>query len=139
MQRISWDEYFIEIAKLSSVRSPCSRLQVGCVIVKDNRMISMGYNGFLSGCPHQSIVVDDHEQATIHAEMNAITDAAKRGVSLSGSVAYVTHYPCLNCFKALASSGIRRIVYDKDYNNNPTVDRLNHDDVVEIEKFSALR
>lgn len=99
----------------------------------------MGYNGFLSGCPHQSIVVDDHEQATIHAEMNAITDAAKRGVSLSGSVAYVTHYPCLNCFKALASSGIRRIVYDKDYNNNPTVDRLNHDDVVEIEKFSALR
>ena len=137
MQRISWQTYFIEIAKLSSVRSPCSRLQVGCVIVKDNRIISMGYNGFLSGCPHRSIIKDNHEQATIHAEMNAISDAARRGVSLCGSVAYITHYPCLNCFKALASSGIKHIVYDKDYRNDEIVSKLNHDQFVKIDKYQA--
>lgn len=68
----------------------------------------MGYNGFLAGTDHQSIVRNGHEQATIHAEINAITDAAKRGVSIDEAVAYITHYPCLNCFKALASSGIKR-------------------------------
>ena len=88
--RITWDEYFINVADLASVRSPCERLKVGCVLVKNNRLISMGYNGFLGGC----------EQA------NAITDAAKRGASIDDCVAYVTHYPCLNCYKALASSGI---------------------------------
>jgi dCMP deaminase len=77
--RITWDEYFINVADLASVRSPCERLKVGCVLVKNNRLISMGYNGFLGGCEHNSIVRDGHEQATIHAEINAITDAAKRG------------------------------------------------------------
>ena len=63
----------------------------------------MGYNGFLAGTEHKSIVRWGHEQATIHAEINAITDAAKRGVSIDDAEAYITHYPCLNCFKALAS------------------------------------
>ena len=127
MHRISWDDYFMEIAKLSSVRSPCERLKVGCVLVKDNRVVSMGYNGFLGGHPHNSIVRDNHEQATIHAEINAVTDAAKRGVSIDNAVSYLTHYPCLNCFKTLASSGIKHICYNLDYKNDPLVKDLNYD------------
>ena len=124
--RITWDEYFINVADLASVRSPCKRLKVGCVLVKNNRLISMGYNGFLSGTDHVSIVRDNHEQATIHAEINAVTDAAKRGVSIDGAEAYVTHYPCLNCFKALASSGVKKIYYNTDYKNDPVVEKLGY-------------
>lgn len=132
-ERMSWDEYFMNIANDSSKRSPCERLKVGCVLVKDNRMISMGYNGFLSNCEHKSIIRDNHEQATIHAEMNAICDAAKRGVSINESVAYITHYPCINCYKALASSGIKRIFYKHDYKNNEIIQDLNYNvDVMKI-------
>ena len=125
-ERISWNDYFMKAATLASVRSPCDRLKVGCVIVKNNRLISMGYNGFLAGTEHKSIVRWGHEQATIHAEINAITDAAKRGVSIDDSVAYITHYPCLNCFKALASSGIKKIYYQVDYKNDPFVEELGY-------------
>jgi dCMP deaminase len=116
----------MKTAQLASVRSPCERLQVGCVLVKNNRLISMGYNGFLGGCEHKSIVRDNHEQATIHAEINAVTDAAKRGVSIDGAEAYVTHYPCLNCYKALASSGVNKIYYNTDYKNDPVVEELGY-------------
>ncbi len=134
MERISWEKYFIDIASLSSIRSPCSRLKVGCVLVKDNRLLSMGYNGFLSGCPHKSIIVDNHEQATIHAEINAITDAAKRGVSVDGATAYITHHPCLNCYKALAASGVQQIIYAEDYKNDPIIQDLDY--ALPIRKFS---
>jgi dCMP deaminase len=123
---MSWQDYFMKAATLASVRSPCERLKVGCVLVKNNRLISMGYNGFLGGCEHKSIVRDGHEQATIHAEINAITDAAKRGASIDDCVAYVTHYPCLNCYKALASSGIKKIYYKEDYRNDPVVEELGY-------------
>ena len=86
----------------------------------------MGYNGFLAGMDHKSIVRWGHEQATIHAEINAITDAAKRGVSIDGAEVYITHYPCLNCFKALASSGIKKIYYQIDYKNDPIVEELDY-------------
>jgi len=124
--RISWNEYFIKAAELASVRSPCERLKVGCVLAKNNRLISMGYNGFLSGSEHVSIVRDGHEQATIHAEINAITDAAKRGASIDDCVAYVTHYPCINCYKALASSGIKKIYYKNSYKNDPILEELGY-------------
>jgi len=125
-ERISWNDYFMKAATLASVRSPCDRLKVGCVIVKNNRLISMGYNGFLAGTDHRSIVRWGHEQATIHAEINAITDAAKRGVSIDDSVAYITHYPCINCFKALASSGVKKIYYQVDYKNDPILEELGY-------------
>ena len=124
--RMSWQDYFMKAATLASIRSPCERLKVGCVLVKNNRLISMGYNGFLGGCEHKSIVRDGHEQATIHAELNAITDAAKRGASIDDCVAYVTHYPCLNCYKALASSGIKKVYYKEDYRNDPVVEELGY-------------
>ncbi len=118
-KRLSWDEYFMSVAFLISSRSPCERLHVGCVIVKDNRIISAGYNGFLPGEPHKSIVRDNHEQATVHAEQNALIDCAKRGVSCDGSIAYITHYPCLNCCKLLLAAGIKEIKYINDYKNDP--------------------
>lgn len=120
-KRMEWDEYFMSIAKLASQRSPCKRLHVGSVIVKDNRMISMGYNGFIAGCPHISHMRDGHEQATIHSEINAISDCAKRGVSLNGAKIYITHYPCLQCFKTICASGISEIIYLNDYNNDELV------------------
>ena len=80
--RLDWDEYFMSIAVLASQRSPCTRLNVGSVIVKNNRLVSMGYNGFIPGAPHISRVKDNHEQSIIHSEINAITDCAKRGASL---------------------------------------------------------
>lgn len=89
--RLAWKEYFKELALTTRTRSPCERLRVGCVLVKDNRIISLGYNGFLPGCEHKSILRDDHEQATVHAEQNAVCDCAKRGVPTDGCVAYITH------------------------------------------------
>lgn len=121
--RPSWDEYFMATAVLLSTRSPCERLHVGCLLVsggkRRNRIVAAGYNGFLPGARHVSRVRDGHEQATVHAEQNAVADAARRGSSLEGCVAYVTHYPCINCAKILASAGIAEIRYRLDYKNDP--------------------
>ena len=120
--RPSWNDYFKKIVSVTADRSPCERLHVGCLIVNNNRIISQGYNGFLPGCPHKSIVRDNHEQATVHAEQNAIIDCAKRGVSCKDSLAYVTHYPCINCMKILVGSGILKIYYINDYKNDNLVE-----------------
>lgn len=121
MDRPSWDEYFKKICLVTKERSSCHRLQVGCLLVKDNRIISQGYNGFLPGCPHKSIVRNNHEQSTVHAEQNAICDCAKRGVNCNGSTAYITHYPCIICCKLLLASGIKEIKYIDDYKNDELV------------------
>lgn len=122
--RLDWDQYFMSIAVIVSCRSPCERLKVGTVIVKDKHIISMGYNGFIAGAPHTSVVMDGHEQATIHSEINAITDCAKRGVCLDGAILYVTHYPCIHCFKCIAACGIKKIIYLEEYRNHPVVAQL---------------
>ena len=113
--RPTWDEYFMATAWLMASRSPCLRLRVGCVIVSGgqhpNRIVAAGYNGFLPGAPHNSWVRDGHEQATVHAEQNAISDAARRGIPIQGSIIYTTHFPCINCAKILAASGICFIKY----------------------------
>lgn len=120
-ERPSWDTYFREIVQVTASRSPCERLQVGCLLVQNNRIISQGYNGFLPGCQHTSIVRDGHEQATVHAEQNAIADCAKRGVSCASSIAYITHYPCIICCRILLAAGISNIKYIHDYRNDPLV------------------
>jgi dCMP deaminase len=84
----------------------------------------MGYNGFLPNADHVSIVINNHEQGTVHAEQNAISDAASRGVSVKNSTAYITHYPCINCFKILAASGIKEIKYLEDYKNDSTINKI---------------
>ena len=130
--RLSWDEYFMSTAFLISSRSPCERLHVGCVLVKDNRIISAGYNGFLPNMPHDSIVINNHEVATVHAEQNAITDCASRGVSTEGATAYITHYPCLNCAKILMASGIKEVRYCCDYRNDTLVEEITNLNLVRI-------
>ena len=132
MERPTWNEYFKEIVLATAKRSPCERLKVGCLLVYENRIISQGYNGFLPGCPHESIVRDNHEQATVHAEQNAICDCAKRGVSCNGAIAYVTHYPCLICARLLLASGISKIYYVHDYKKDKLVDVFTKQKNVEI-------
>lgn len=130
IDRLSWDNYFIFIALLASKRSSCSRLNVGCVIVKNSRIVATGYNGFLKGAPHISRIINGHEQFTVHAEQNAICDAASRGISLNNTIAYITHYPCLNCLKLLIASGISEIKYLNDYKNDPfTLEMINENNV----------
>jgi dCMP deaminase len=119
--RLNWDEYFAKIVSVTAERSSCHRLHVGCLLVKNNRIISQGYNGHLPGCKHESIVRNNHEQATVHAEQNAICDCAKRGVSCEGATAYVTHYPCIICCRLLLASGIKQIRYLEDYKNDELV------------------
>jgi dCMP deaminase len=138
MERISWNDYFIDLTKLISKRSPCSRLQVGCLLVKENRIIATGYNGFLPNATHDSIVIDNHEQATVHAEQNCIADCAKRGVNTEDAIAYITHYPCINCYKILVASGIKEINYIEDYKNNPVVEQINKNLLVTIKKVNNL-
>ena len=123
-KRLTWDEYFSKIMRVTAERSPCERLQVGCLLVKENRIISQGYNGFLPGCPHESIVREGHEQATLHAEQNAIMDCAKRGVSCEGCTAYITHYPCIICTRLLLAGGIKKINYLNEYKNDELVKKF---------------
>jgi dCMP deaminase len=134
-ERLGWDEYFMSIALLASQRSPCERLHVGSAVVKDNRLISMGYNGFIPGAPHISRVKDDHEQSIIHSEINAIADCAKRGTSLSGAKIYVTHYPCINCFRSIAACGIKEIIFLHNYKNDVLVQLLAEDANIKIRQL----
>lgn len=123
MERISWDQYFMAQSHLLALRSTCSRLAVGATIVRDKRIIAGGYNGSTSGSDHcieeGCYVVDGHCIRTIHAEMNSILQCAKFGVETAGSEIYVTHFPCLNCSKAIIQSGIKRVYYSVDYKNHP--------------------
>ncbi len=134
--RLSWDEYFMGIALLGSCRSPCSRLHVGSVIVKSNRIVSMGYNGYIGGSPHISHVRDGHEQAIIHSEINALGNSNRLGgISLEGASIYTTHYPCIGCFKSIASNGIKEIIYLNDYNNDPIVNIIASESDISIRKI----
>jgi len=135
--RLDWDEYFMSIALLASQRSPCKRLHVGSVIVKNNRLISMGYNGFIPGAPHISRIKDDHEQSIIHSEVNALADCAKRGVSLLGSKIYVTHFPCINCFRSIAACEIKEVIYLADYKNDELVEQLASDSGITLRKLGG--
>ena len=134
-ERLSWDDYFKQIVQVASLRSPCERLKVGCILVNDNRIISQGYNGFLPGCPHESIIRDNHEMATVHAEQNAIADCAKRGVSCNESIAYITHYPCIHCCRLLLASGIKEIKYIDDYKNDELVEKFTNQLEIPIYKL----
>lgn len=117
--RPSWDEYFTRIAHEVATRSTCPRLAVGAVIVRDKRILTTGYNGSPSGMPHCDDVgcliriVDGREscQRTLHAEQNAIIQAAYHGVSVRGSVLYCTHQPCLLCTKMIMNAGIEKVRY----------------------------
>lgn len=122
MERITWDQFFLAQGHLLALRSTCTRLAVGAVVVRDRRIISGGYNGSISGGDHcidqGCYVVDNHCVRTVHAEMNALLQCAKYGVSVSGADMYVTHFPCLPCTKSIIQAGISRLYYATDYKNN---------------------
>lgn len=133
--RPSWGEYFKDLVELTAKRSSCNRLHVGCLFVKDNRIIAQGYNGYITGCNHEEIIKDNHNIATIHAEQNTIADCAKRGVSCNGCEAYITHFPCFNCMKLMVSCGICKINYINDYKNDKLVNKLANDVNIIINKI----
>lgn len=113
------DQYFIQIAHVVAERSTCDRAHVGCVLVRDKQILTTGYNGSCKGLEHCDdaghLLIDGGCQRTIHAEINAIIQAARHGVSTEGAQAFITHFPCLSCAKALINAGITRIVYTNDY------------------------
>ncbi len=119
MTRPSWDEYFIGFAKAASVRATCDRKHVGAVIVVDKQVVATGYNGSVRGLPHCDDaghdMVGGHCVRTIHAEMNALAQAARRGVAVGDSAIYTTASPCWACFRVLVNAGIREFVYAEPY------------------------
>lgn len=123
MERISWNKYFMAQSELLALRSTCTRLAVGATIVRDKRIIAGGYNGSIAGGVHcideGCYVIDNHCVRTIHAEMNAILQCAKFGVPTDGADIYVTHFPCLQCCKAIVQAGIKTVYYEMDYKNHP--------------------
>jgi dCMP deaminase len=134
--RPSWDEYFMEIVDLIKSRSTCIRRQVGALIVKDKRILATGYNGAPTGCRHcteigclrQKMGIPSgqrHELCrAIHAEQNAIVQAAYSGTSVAGGTLYVTHQPCVLCAKMIINAGIKRIVYRGEYPDELSMELL---------------
>jgi dCMP deaminase len=114
-RRASWDEYFMNIARMVATRATCDRKHVGAVLVRDRTLLSTGYNGSIRGLGHCSedghMMEDGHCVRTVHAEANAIIQAAKNGVGIDGATIYTTASPCWPCFKLIANSGARRIVF----------------------------
>lgn len=121
-KRIPWDQYFMLQAVLLSLRSTCTRLSVGAILVRGQRMIAGGYNGSVSGDKHciddGCYMVDGHCLRTIHAEMNAVLQCAKFGIPTDGAELYVTDFPCLQCTKMLLQAGVKKIHYLRNYNND---------------------
>lgn len=118
-KRKSWHHYFMGFAEQASERATCDRLRVGCVLVKDKRIISTGYNGSLPAQPHCNeighLMIDNHCLRTCHAEVNCLYQAAKFGISVDGATCYCNWHPCLECLKALIASGIKKIYYKDVY------------------------
>lgn len=146
-ERPSWDEYFMEVASVVAKRSTCLRRSVGAVVVKDKRILATGYNGAPTGLQHCAVVgclrdklkMPSGERVEIcrglHAEQNALIQAAKYGISLDGSTVYTTLEPCVTCAKMLVNAGIKRVVYETQY-----VDQLSREILAEagmqVEQFA---
>ncbi|ORJ63570.1 deoxycytidylate deaminase [Geothermobacter hydrogeniphilus] len=136
MQRPSWDQYFMDIATLVASRSTCLRRQVGAVMVKGKNILATGYNGTPSGITHCSVTGCLREQLKVpsgerhelcrglHAEQNAIIQAARHGINIDGATLYCTHSPCIICSKMLINAGIRQIVYQVGYPDQLSLDML---------------
>src|SRR5579862_157657 len=125
-RRVDWHEYFMNIATEVASRSTRDRKHVGAVIVRDKTILSTGYNGSVRGLPHCDdvghMMEDGHCVATIHAEANAIIQAAKNGVRVDGADIYITASPCWNCFKIVSNAGIKNIFYGEFYRDDRIFD-----------------
>ncbi len=138
MKRPNWDEYFMQMAELTAKRSTCLRRQVGAVIVKDKHIIATGYNGAPKGLPHceelggclrEKLGVPSGERhelcRALHAEQNAIIQAATLAQSIEGATIYVTHQPCIICAKMIINAGIKRVVIRSGYPDKMSEDMIN--------------
>ena len=127
MTRLNWDEYFMGLATHAAARSSCDRAKVGAVLVIDRHVIATGYNGSVAGLPHCDdighLMVDGSCVSTVHAEQNALAQAAMHGAATKGATLYVTHKPCIVCTKLILNAGIVRIVYLEIYRHS--VQKLN--------------
>lgn len=136
-ERPGWDDYFMDMTELVATRSTCLRRQVGAVIVRDKHIISTGYNGAPKGVPHcaekggclrEKLGVPSGEKhelcRALHAEQNAIIQAATLGHSVEGATMYVTHQPCIICAKMIINAGIERIVVRNGYPDELSVEML---------------
>lgn len=123
--RPSWDDYFMGITFQVAQRGTCDRARVGAIIVKDRRILTTGYNGAPTGLPHCDevghLMINGHCMRTLHAEQNAIIQAALHGVSVAGGTIYVTHQPCLTCAKMIINAGLKRVVYAGHYPDENSV------------------
>jgi dCMP deaminase len=119
VERVSWDRYFMNLAREAARRSTCPRKSVGAIIVRDKAVLATGYNGSLRGLPHCTevgcLMENEHCVRTVHAEANALLQAARNGVRIDGADIYVTASPCWDCFKLIANAGIGRILYGEFY------------------------
>ena len=134
--RPSWDDYFMELAQVVAKRSNCSRRHVGAVVMRNNHILSTGYNGtphgvkncFAGGCPRCAGTTKSgshlEECLCVHAEQNAICQAALYGISLEGATVYITLSPCLTCAKLMINAGISEVVYDGQYEFLDTVKKM---------------
>lgn len=150
MARPSWDEYFMEITRLVVSRSTCLRRQVGAVVVKDKKILATGYNGAPSGLPHclevgclrEEMGIPSGERHELcrglHAEQNAIIQAAYHGVSINGATLYCTNLPCIICTKMLINAGIERVVYEQGY-ADPLASQMWEGSQVMVEQFQSKK
>jgi dCMP deaminase len=142
-RRVDWHRYFMNIAQQVASRSTCDRKHVGAVIVRDRTILSTGYNGSIRGMPHCDDVGHDLENGhcvgTVHAEANALIQAAKNGVQVDGAEIYTTASPCWSCFKLLANVGIRRIYYGEFYRDekSPRVAREIGIELIDLRELEA--
>lgn len=148
MSRPTWDEYFIEITHLVAKRSTCLRRQVGAVIVKDKNILATGYNGAPSGVSHcldvgclrEKLGIPSGERHELcrglHAEQNAIIQAAKHGTGIEGSTLYCTTMPCIICSKMIINAGIKRVVYEMGYPDQLAVEMITESGVV-VDRFHS--
>ena len=148
-ERPSWHQYFLTITRQVAERSTCTRAKVGAVIVRDKNILATGYNGSPAGLPHCTEVgcliytsrtpsgeTEENCFRTIHAEINAIAQAAKNGASIRDADIYITHTPCIHCLKVLINTGIRRIFYEREY-KRATIEELLRGGNIEMECVSV--
>ena len=141
-RRVDWHTYFMNLARQASTRSTCERKHVGAVIVRDKTVLSTGYNGSIRGMPHCDdvghMMENGHCVATVHAEANAIIQAATNGVRIDCSQIYTTASPCWNCFKLIANAGIRTVYFGEFYRDELSVDVARKLEIELIDLSAAL-
>ncbi len=149
--RLTWDQYFMTITQQVAERSTCNRAKVGAVIVRDRNILATGYNGAPTGMPHCTEAgcliyesktpygeVEQNCFRTIHAEINAIAQAAKNGSTIKDSSIYVTHTPCIHCIKVLVNTGIKTVYYESPYKLD-TLEEILRNTRVHMEKVQLPR